>query len=439
MVTSQSKSGKILIWGAAFRNKGSEAMMRTVQRELARRLGAVSFHALLPLGQSSLAYSSGIIPVGVASRRAQRLFGSGVATRLALGEDLLRRRDWRGCVKCLWDYSAVSNHTQPFLVDRAVGGFDAVVDAHGFAFGDDWGTSAVQLAREWCHYCVKAGKPFFFMPQSWGSFQKTGFAEPLREMLTDASLFYARDRISQRHLAEVLGRRTADVPLAPDIALRFEGAPLPVGASLLELAGVKLRAGIPVIGITPNLRVYERTEGAGGENAYLRSLVRLCDNLVSRLSAQVVIFSTDLSPYPEDRLDDRYLCGMIRASVKDARTCISLQGYHSAEEIKSVVGNCDILIGSRFHALVFALSQSVPCLALGWSHKYRELLAQFGMEEYVCEHDQLDESVLLGLAERLWRERETCRSRMHDSMEPLVNQVDALFDKIAVNIQAAMS
>lgn len=35
-----------------------------------------------------------------------------------------------------------------------------------------------------------------------------------------------------------------------------------------------------------------------------------------------------------------------------------------------------MVIGSRYHSLVAALSCGVPCIAIGWSHKYAELMAE---------------------------------------------------------------
>jgi colanic acid/amylovoran biosynthesis protein len=53
--------------------------------------------------------------------------------------------------------------------------------------------------------------------------------------------------------------------------------------------------------------------------------------------------------------------------------------------LKGVLGAATIVVSSRYHALVSAMSQAVPVVATGWSHKYATLLDSFGCGEQLVD------------------------------------------------------
>src|SRR5262245_29828164 len=59
MQNSSLQSIRLLIKGGGFSNKGDEAMMRTAQRELARRIPGASFVIRIPTRQADLAHAAG--------------------------------------------------------------------------------------------------------------------------------------------------------------------------------------------------------------------------------------------------------------------------------------------------------------------------------------------------------------------------------------------
>jgi colanic acid/amylovoran biosynthesis protein len=76
--------------------------------------------------------------------------------------------------------------------------------------------------------------------------------------------------------------------------------------------------------------------------------------------------------------DDLVLAKKIQSRVGSP---IPIVQEGNALKIKGILGACDGTIGSRFHGLVSALSQGVPSLATGWSHKYEMLFRDYGFSD----------------------------------------------------------
>ena len=62
---------------------------------------------------------------------------------------------------------------------------------------------------------------------------------------------------------------------------------------------------------------------------------------------------------------------------------------------RAIIGMSEVFIACRFHSLIAALSQAVPVITIGWSHKYQEAASPFLMEPYTMDYSHMNAEVLV--------------------------------------------
>ena len=403
----------ILIRGGGFSNKGGEAMMLTVQRELSARRPGINFVLRLPPQQAEAAASFGFSPVVIETNRLKK------------GFSLLSQAVLRPGVR-----EALSASVLGALEMADVKKIDGIIDISGFAYSDAWGAEPAERSLVWVRHCRKKGIPYVYMPQAWGPFTKSQVAQNVIEMGKLSSFLYARDEESYSFLNELSEEIRSKAKLAPDIAFLFQGAGLETGASLLDNLGIEAK-NYPVVGLTPNLRVYERMEGEGKNSSYVRLLADIARYCMQEWHAAVVLIPHELAFSRGTRKDDRYLCGLIQEGISGQGRVVNMKENLSANAIKAVIGNLDMVIGSRFHSLVFALGSGIPVVALGWTHKYGELMRNVGLDDFFLDLQNMDEKTVLDMIERAWAAREKSRGILSDSIPRIAERASGVFDEVA--------
>jgi colanic acid/amylovoran biosynthesis protein len=243
---------------------------------------------------------------------------------------------------------------------------DAVLDASGFRYTDDdrYGPrSARELATNATRW-HRRGMPVVLLPQALGPFRTPAVREPFRRALDGVSLVFARDPESAAHVRELLPGDER-VRLAPDFTIPLAGA-APTDLSPLVGEG-------PFAAIVPNDRMLERTdpEVAARYVAFLETVVLEVTAL--GLRPVLVLHETARDAPFADRL---------RPSLGPDPRIVAI-GDPLA--LKGILGAARMVVSSRYHALISAMSQAVPVVATGWSHKYATLLESFGCGEQLLD------------------------------------------------------
>jgi colanic acid/amylovoran biosynthesis protein len=235
---------------------------------------------------------------------------------------------------------------------------DVVLDASGFAYGDFWGPEkmASRMARHIAEW-RRSGKKVIFLPQAWGPFEDPKFRPLLREIFAHADLIFARDEVSLRHLHKTVGEQPS-LHLAPDFT-NLVKAELP--ARFKQYAGQTF--------IVPNAKLIE-AKGEAFREQYIGFLTAAVST--ARAAQQHPAFLI------HEGARDLAIATEVNGRLS---TPIEIIAGLSPLETKALIGHAGTLVSSRFHGLVSALSAGVPSLACGWSHKYTELLNDYGCPE----------------------------------------------------------
>lgn len=403
----------ILIRAGGFSNKGGEAMMLTVRQELSQRVPGISFLLRLPPQQARMASQAGFIPITIEK------------SRLKKGVHLLLRVLSRSEVR-----KALVFNTLGALELADVKRVDGVLDISGFGYSDSWGPEPAERSLVWIRHCQKKGIPYVHMPQAWGPFTKPQVAKNVMEMCQLSSLIYARDEESFSHLSGLSPEFRDKVKLAPDIAFKFQGAENETGAAVLSDLGLETGR-YPLVGLTPNLRVYERMEGKETDSVYVQLLIKIACGLMEKWGAAVVLIPHEIALGQSVRRDDRFLCGLVHDGISSHGRAVHIDEDLPAGTIKSVIQGLDLLVGSRFHSLVFALASRVPAVALGWTHKYGELMRTAGLGDFFLELKNLDKKRALDLVEVAWASRDKNKDILAETIPRIAGEIDAVFDEVA--------
>src|SRR5688572_5645225 len=237
--------------------------------------------------------------------------------------------------------------------------FRAVVDISGFAYGDFWGAGKLhrRLGRGISQW-KREGRKVILLPQAFGPFRDGALADGMREVLRNADLVFPRDRVSREYLTALGAPRALEQ--CPDFTHEVPAVSRPddpePGTYFCVIPNSKL-----IVGKTPEevARYLDFFTGATQRLASSLAIQPVMLRFGGAEDAQLVeTLLARLSPRPRSFL------------IEDAR------------HAKGLIAGSVATISSRFHAIMSALGASVPCLSVGWSHKYGEAMSEYDCATY---------------------------------------------------------
>ena len=211
---------------------------------------------------------------------------------------------------------------------------------------------------------VKAAQalgPFQSMPNKW--------LAPL--VLRRVKTVCARGARTREHLDSLGGVNAVDVA---DLAFSLDeaaGLPIEVSSALGSIDS-------NFIVVMPSAVVRGIFEAKGGD--YVSAMASLVSEIRNKTGRSVVIAPHSYrAGLPEGRMNDGPVCREVASACAGDIQVLGLDADLTAGELRHLVALSSVLVTSRFHAMISGLATSTPTVVVGWSHKYKEVLDDFGL------------------------------------------------------------
>ena len=124
-------------------------------------------------------------------------------------------------------------------------------------------------------------------------------------------------------------------------------------------------------------------------------LIQVADQLAVELGARIVFLPMQ---WPEDVAVSR------KMASRTAQGAVVLEDEYTTNELLSLVGNFDMLIGIRLHALIFAAVMHVPMVGISYDPKIERFLETLG-EYNVATLQNITVDNLLVKIRQLWSDK----------------------------------
>ncbi|PKP58825.1 hypothetical protein CVT91_07860 [Candidatus Atribacteria bacterium HGW-Atribacteria-1] len=262
-------------------------------------------------------------------------------------------------------------------------------------------------------------KKVIFFPQTIGPFNNPITRLVAKFILNKVKIVIVREEISERYIKN---RDISDqkILLLPDMAMALEAINLKDAKKILnneEVPDVKEMIGISLRDLfTPNCvnkATFEK---------YLDLMVKTIDYIIDKYGIPIVLVSHhELKKF---KLRDVDITIEILAKIKNKDKVYWIhKREYAVEELKGIIGRCDLFIGAYMHANIGALSMCVPTIGLSYSHKFQGIFEMLGQEKYVLNLKNLNYEELILKVEDAWTNREKIRKELEARMPEVKKQV----------------
>jgi polysaccharide pyruvyl transferase WcaK-like protein len=304
----------------------------------------------------------------------------------------------------------------------------------GDSFSDIYGLRNFITGSLPCIICFLLGKRVILFPQTYGPYKFYLSRIMARLILKKASVILSRDNSSISLVKELLGTKAQEkvIRFCPDVAFCLEpnkSSSHPIVPKLYS--GSNTVIGYNISGLLYN-GGFNKGNMFGLKFDYKIFAQNLAERILRETNAKLLLVPHTFAKRGNVE-NDLEACEMI-FSIMDKRfpgRVYRITQQCDQSELKKIIGLCGFFIGSRMHACIAAISQSIPTIGMAYSKKFSGVFESIGIADMVIDARFIDErsaidQILEAFHKRSW-ETELVQKRVRVAQTILIETFEHLF------------
>lgn len=318
---------------------------------------------------------------------------------------------------------------------RALSEVDFVGDIHGGdSFSDIYGVGSFVMGTLPNIIILLLNKRLFLLPQTYGPYRTKLTRMFARHILSRATCILSRDRQGLEVVREILGVKATgkDIRFCPDVGFVMDYH-LPENPDIVPPVGTGTSR--PLIGFNISGLLYNG--GYTGQNMfglefdYKMFVERLIEQIMNNTDAHLLLVPHAFGPAGSVNNDldaSQVVFDRLAESFADRVHLVRREYDHF--ELKGIIGLCDFFIGSRMHACIGALSQTIPTVGVAYSQKFKGVFASIGADDQVIDARQVGLEEAIGRILALYSRRVEAREEIGRLVDSLKAEIIGTFEEL---------
>ena len=405
----------IFIGGNLSKNIGGAAIVSSACRTLKEVIPAAEFTLLSFLPKYDFERSTRYPNIRIISELDEKKYHLPLPLLSSWLLRLLRSMVWKAIYK-LFGLNAHKLIDEKILKEYA--NSDVIIEISGDGLSGDYGFFGIFISFPRILVGILLKKPVVIYAQSIGPYNikwpflinkesaiLSRFCRYFaRYVLNSVSLITVREEITLNILKN-LGIRKPPIYLTADSAFLLPPTSEGRVYEILSSYGVNPKEKIIGISVSSSISMLQyNSKSKVDYNHYKNVMIQIINYLTDKLDVKVILVPHVTSPGIMN--DDRIIGAEICQKLKNKRKAVPISEELTPEELKGIIGRCDLFIGSRMHANIAALSMAVPTIAIGYSHKTWGIMKMMEQEEFICDFQEVTVSNVMAKIDKAWQNKE---------------------------------